>query len=179
MVKCFVAVAMALARGTAADAALVQFNYSGVFDSGPLAGTSFAGRLAYDDQLAPTIDNFGLTAQYDGVFAEMSVNGDTLASSQAVTQNGIPDAFGFPGSFGLFFYAFNGEAITSNALPTVAELAKFDIRQASLNSDTGVSRGSFTLSAAPEPASWAMMVGGFALVGLALRRRQQMTVSFG
>jgi hypothetical protein len=34
------------------------------------------------------------------------------------------------------------------------------------------------LSALPEPASWAMMVGGFGLLGGAMRRRQRTTVSF-
>ncbi|WP_223799135.1 PEPxxWA-CTERM sorting domain-containing protein [Sphingomonas nostoxanthinifaciens] len=33
--------------------------------------------------------------------------------------------------------------------------------------------------AVPEPASWAMMVGGFGVVGGAMRRRQRVSVSFG
>lgn len=31
----------------------------------------------------------------------------------------------------------------------------------------------------PEPASWAMMIGGFGMVGAAMRRRQKVQVSFG
>jgi hypothetical protein len=34
------------------------------------------------------------------------------------------------------------------------------------------------LSSVPEPASWAMMLGGFGLIGGALRRRK-VAVSFG
>ena len=34
------------------------------------------------------------------------------------------------------------------------------------------------LSAAPEPASWAMMLGGFGLVGGAMRRRRGTRPSF-
>jgi hypothetical protein len=34
-------------------------------------------------------------------------------------------------------------------------------------------------SAAPEPSSWAMMLGGFALIGGCLRSRRKATVSFG
>jgi len=33
-------------------------------------------------------------------------------------------------------------------------------------------------AAAPEPASWAMMVGGFGLVGFAMRRRQRASIRF-
>ena len=32
--------------------------------------------------------------------------------------------------------------------------------------------------AVPEPATWAMMMGGFALIGSAMRRRQKMAISF-
>lgn len=38
--------------------------------------------------------------------------------------------------------------------------------------------GSVTLAAVPEPASWAMMIGGFALAGAAMRRRTRAKVAF-
>lgn len=34
------------------------------------------------------------------------------------------------------------------------------------------------ITAVPEPASWALMIGGFALVGGAMRRRQRVSVNF-
>jgi hypothetical protein len=40
-----------------------------------------------------------------------------------------------------------------------------------LSSDQPIYRISFTANAVPEPASWAMMIGGLGLVGSALRRR--------
>lgn len=36
----------------------------------------------------------------------------------------------------------------------------------------------FTLTAVPEPATWAMMIGGFALAGAAIRRRNNAQVTF-
>jgi len=38
---------------------------------------------------------------------------------------------------------------------------------------------SMSPDAVPEPASWAMMIGGFGMVGAAMRRRQKVQVSFG
>jgi hypothetical protein len=35
------------------------------------------------------------------------------------------------------------------------------------------------VSAIPEPSTWAMMIGGFGIVGTAMRRRRRMNVSFG
>lgn len=42
------------------------------------------------------------------------------------------------------------------------------------NSHLAISSG-----AVPEPASWAMMVGGFGMIGGAMRRRQRTSVAFG
>ncbi|WP_404709946.1 PEPxxWA-CTERM sorting domain-containing protein [Sphingomonas sp. MMS24-J13] len=45
----------------------------------------------------------------------------------------------------------------------------------------GTNSAAFTLQsggAVPEPASWAMMIGGFGMVGATLRRRQRTTVRF-
>jgi hypothetical protein len=35
-----------------------------------------------------------------------------------------------------------------------------------------------SVAAVPEPATWAMMIGGFGIAGMALRRRRRVTVSF-
>jgi hypothetical protein len=37
--------------------------------------------------------------------------------------------------------------------------------------NSGLSEVQFTGNAVPEPASWALMIGGFGLAGAALRRR--------
>lgn len=43
------------------------------------------------------------------------------------------------------------------------------------NFGAGEIRGQLTLAAVPEPASWALMIGGFGLVGGALRRQRVIT----
>jgi hypothetical protein len=47
----------------------------------------------------------------------------------------------------------------------------------SLNGAIG--SGTFHVDAVPEPASWALMLGGFGLVGAAMRSRRKAAVSFG
>ena len=65
---------------------------------------------------------------------------------------------------------FSGSAWASGTL----ELFYWD-------SNSGDNSGQITVRVGdvPEPASWAMMVGGFGLVGGALRSRRKLTVSFG
>lgn len=47
------------------------------------------------------------------------------------------------------------------------------------DSAMGIGEVQFFGGAVPEPASWAMMVGGFGLAGLAMRRRQRTALRFG
>lgn len=51
--------------------------------------------------------------------------------------------------------------------PSFADAAKYSIAVSE-----GVSNNNPALAAVPEPASWAMMIGGLGLVGVSMRRRQ-------
>jgi hypothetical protein len=70
----------------------------------------------------------------------------------------------------------------ANQLNSIA-LSDFSVRYQALNStQLGISGGSAsglgTRSAVPEPATWAMMLGGFGLLGAASRRRRRTTVTY-
>lgn len=47
-----------------------------------------------------------------------------------------------------------------------------------LSADTDIFRITFTAAAVPEPASWAMMIAGFGLVGATMRRRRSRATSW-
>jgi hypothetical protein len=77
----------------------------------------------------------------------------------------------------------NGAAGTSDTLSFLAALGAGDsvgVFVDNFNGYTGdTTHLSGSITAVPEPASWAMMLGGFGLVGAAMRRRQRVAVRFG
>ncbi len=74
-----------------------------------------------------------------------------------------------------FAFAGTGRYVALNILTNHA-LNDFDAN----DTGSGLSEVRFggTISAVPEPATWAMMIGGFGLIGGALRRRAHVRVSF-
>lgn len=88
----------------------------------------------------------------------------------------------------LFSVVFNGVALTGTYGSLNEAVFANDVPIAAGKENTivikGLSRGNgsygaqATFAPVPEPASWAMMIGGFAFVGGALRRRNTARVAF-
>lgn len=57
-------------------------------------------------------------------------------------------------------------------------IARIDALQSIDNFTYRIDNLSFNLTAVPEPGTWAMMIGGFALAGAAMRRKSATTVRF-
>ncbi len=115
------------------------------------------GYGAVVQNLAPTT----LTVTFDPLFATAAILGSLVSA-------GPLHPTGFPAGDIVDFTPANGAAITG------------------LYTSNGVQGGSVTgaitfasPAAVPEPASWAMMLGGFGAVGCAMRRRQRTKLSFG
>ena len=93
--------------------------------------------------------------------ADTSPSGVGISS---FTISGVTSLFSLSGSSPLFS--------TSGSISLAAnEVFGFIVDKGSFynNDSTAVD---FTISAAPEPATWAMMIGGFGMAGVALRRRK-------
>lgn len=73
----------------------------------------------------------------------------------------------------------NGQSRTVGGIP-IFNLALNTIRVIGTVTGSGLYSGTatFTAAAIPEPASWALMIVGFAAVGLAVRRHRPAKVSF-
>jgi hypothetical protein len=138
---------------------------------------------------------------YDVTALTGFVNDPTIGVDAAIT--GYSSAPGIDGSFawdnivyttpgaahldnlGLLFDAggqevniYNSIGPCCSAIYTPGSYPKGDITAGS-NNNTGGDAGTFNISAAPEPATWAMMFMGIGMIGGALRYgRQKRSLSF-
>lgn len=175
----FVGALLAAALATSANATTKTFEYD---DSGTtVASGSFtyatgsSGVLGYADLTAFSVTVAGVTytlADVAGLTDYIHFAYDTSANVFAIDTNscgfagcGYQSSLSAIDSAGTFGFFFNGA-------PGAYQ---------EYSSNTGGSFTTITISDAgdvPEPATWAMMVGGFGLVGTALRTRRRTTVSF-
>ena len=83
----------------------------------------------------------------------------------------------FSGATSVFTFSFPADALSTNnrltiGLTNIMPITRFTFRSTNGGQlNTGIDNVSIT--AVPEPASWALMIGGFALAGAALRRRDR------
>ncbi len=122
-------------------------------DANGLTGDRFAS--ATDDSGQPVGNQIGAN------FGLPSFNGYTAPFGALVGRIG--------GVYQLIGANFSGPAWNTGTL----ELFYWDSNQGDNFGDIR-----FNISAVPEPASWALMIAGFALVGAASRRRQKVAVTY-
>ena len=109
---------------------------------------------------------FNFTPNTAGTFKS---NSTTFGPTTYGTFGNVPafrvDIFNIPPSFAMTDFTFIFEAFTPGSLTFSFEDFGND------NVGVIIDNVSLDISAIPEPASWAMMIAGFGLVGLGLRRR--------
>ena len=156
--------------GTAFSAAdFANFSYYGVSSAftpfivtgGTPGDTIIADSGSITVNYGRTLDGTGGASQY----TSFSVYGDGPVPLTTIDGVVVPD-FSQIDPYSLLFSYEDHDGTDSNYVNHDATGFIFDIEVS-------------TTSDAPEPASWAMMVGGFGLVGGAMRRRQKAQVSFG
>jgi hypothetical protein len=176
-----------------------------LFGGGSLAGQAFTATYVFDDTLGLATNNGvehsahggstypalatpnlstsltinGLTYSFVGTFygeiyasyeAAFSYLSSNAQSGTATLTNTVYDGFGaaYPDPA----FAFSGSV--AGALGNSGQFSLGDQILRLTNSTYAVSAA----AAVPEPASWAMFIGGFGLVGGAMRRRARIHVRF-
>lgn len=143
----------AISTGTAANAATF-FHFDGV--SGTF-GHNNVGVGSFDDTFHFTLPSAGVAGS---TISSIRVSKLTNVDFSSVTLNGVAFTTLLSG-------VIEGRYLT---LP-VSEGAQ-TINVTGTSGGNASYAGTFAFAAIPEPATWAMMIGGFGLVGSAMRRRR-------
>ncbi|NJC34318.1 hypothetical protein GGR88_001792 [Sphingomonas jejuensis] len=149
----------------ASTVTLVSFSYAG----GTQADGTLVGRGGFDPRLA--------LFRADGTFIGEDDDGSSVVDPS--TTNSYDVRFSAPLTAGNYIVALTAFPLTANGnrldvnnfRPAFDSTGRLDGRSSQFAFDIlGVDQASGP-GAVPEPATWAMMIGGFGLIGTALRRR--------
>lgn len=156
--KHLLAAAAVVALSGAAQAE-ATYNFSGVLDTGPLAGMSFSGSFSFDDTLLNgSTEWLPLTALH----LEFNTVNYVLAGTAAESVNSVSfDSGAVLGVDAMWGSISSGIFLSSGfGSPYLY--------------DSNDNSGSLTLTAAavPEPSTWLMGLAGLAFMGAVARRRK-------
>lgn len=188
MIKAISLIALALA-GTSATAATIIYNVNQSIGLGSVVGTiqtnGTIGTLAQSDVTAFDLTVNGLGAsvvltQADSVIVNTGSNFSATAGNLFFDYSGPSGFLLFQfGSFGTGMKYFCNSSVADTCFQGASAIPEsFNSPSAQVEGRVGNQILASASGAVPEPASWALMIGGFGLVGAALRRRSTAT-TFG
>lgn len=150
--------AAALIAASAAHAD--SFNFSGVIDAGPLSGQSFSGSYTVNTALVTGADfeQIALTA------FSLTFNATTYTLNSSATADysgGVFLGLGYTGiTAGGTLSMVSGSMDVTDAFLSYAPTSGIE------------SSGMYSVTAVPEPETWALMLGGLGAIGMLARRRR-------
>ncbi|KPF78277.1 hypothetical protein IP88_04410 [alpha proteobacterium AAP81b] len=153
----------------------VTFNVLGVFDAGADGITGPVNVVVYDSNgtaVSPLVSFAGFANSAGTAYATQRVGDFTLAAGDyQIAAWGFSDSdnnynsFGAPSLVG--FNSFGGSLVATSVAYSTGAPGSF----ATIIEAPDTRYGAGTLGFVPEPATWAMLVIGFGMVGATMRRR--------
>ena len=144
-------------------------------------GSSLAGTVVWTQTLFVTTDtNYNFSAWLASVYAASPASLQMVVTSFTASRSTLPSfgdtvlgtfaASGTPRAWNNITASFNSGSASMINISFVNQNTDLD------GNDFGLDDISLSL-AVPEPATWALMIGGFGLVGIAARRRRRGAVA--
>lgn len=159
--------------GTPAFDGKYYYDIGGFGGSTPAIGDGITQSVATTAGQAYTL-SFGYTGENTaGVTTVLNVLIGSQLSSFTIVGNGL-GLFKNPFTLASINYTATG-ASTAIAF-TIASSSQIGFNDPLID---GVVFEAATAGAVPEPGTWSLMIAGFGIAGMALRRRQRVSVSFG
>lgn len=138
---------------------------------------SFTGDVSAEWTLSqsPTPDFFVVTiSRFDDVPVVLAGQEEVMTVFfQTANRSG---GFRLNRSSGIIVSASGDQLFTGDTSAPTFKLGSFKMTGSEFGSRLGT--GTLTITAVPEPVTWAMMIGGFGLIGAASRRRTRTNVTF-
>ncbi|MFD1610768.1 PEPxxWA-CTERM sorting domain-containing protein [Sphingomonas tabacisoli] len=161
--KTYVAKLVGIADGGLYDAASIQFNCSVQCVTG--FSNAFSSRDVNFNPLDFSVDSYSTNQVYGTAAASLAAyQAGPITHFETHVVNGVPTTTNLGPIPQPFVFTAEGDGMT--------RLLVVDTDNTRTNNSGGISlRIEEVAARVPEPASWAMMIGGFGLLGAAARRR--------
>jgi hypothetical protein len=125
------------------------------------------GQPGFNTSIAPSLYTFSATTDLGGLTTLDFSLANSLFTSPIAGLNYYGPADGSP-----------VQTFESNVTLRLSQSLSYSVAGGATYGADRLGTVTVSRSAAPEPASWAMMVGGFGVIGGAMRRRQRTSVRF-
>ena len=184
------ALAFATAPASAATFVVSAFNHSSNNGTGTPLNTGISlttGQILTISSSTDDLWSAGALPRYSDAngltgnrFATATDDSGQAVGTQIGTNFGLPTFFGYSAPFGSLVGRIGGvyQLVGANFSGPAWGTGNLELFYWDSNNGDNFGDISFSISAVPEPAAWALMIAGFGLTGAAIRRRAKVRVTY-